>query len=209
MSRDFICKDAEIKLEIDVIPPYLSFWGKIHMVDKKFFVVKIDGKYVQNEPRRAKCTIPGEKNVCIISSKIHGFENDLLFIEIPTQNNIKVLQRRKYVRVEIDKDIECYLIGINDKRIENTKFFPAKLKDISGGGVLIKTSLSIPVGTVIVFEMILNGAPILLTVKVLRNIENNNDKTWNLGCEYIGITDNDRQRIISFCSKEQIKQKKR
>ncbi|SCY48285.1 flagellar brake protein [Alkaliphilus peptidifermentans] len=209
MSGAFISKDAAIKLEIDVIPPYLSFWGKIHLVDKKFFVVKIDGKYVQNEPRKVKCTIPNEKKVCVINSTIHGFENDLLFIEIPSNNNIEILQRRKYVRIAVDKEVECYLIGINDRRVENTKFFPATLKDISGGGVLLNTSLSIPIGTVIVFELDINGASILLTCKVLRNTENENNQSRNIGCEFIALSDNDRQRIISYCSKEQLKHKRK
>ena len=103
--------------------------------------------------------------------------------------------------VDTDIEVDCFLVGFQDRAIESDKRFPAVIKNISGGGVLLNTKLSIPKDTILLFELELEET-LLLTVRVLRN-EVDSDNSNNLGCEFIGITDEKRQKIIKYVNKLQ------
>ncbi len=207
--NDYLQVGMPIKLEVEVVPPYLSFWGAISKVNGDELTVKIDGHYAQNEVRRVKCTIPKDTKACIFETFIIKGSDHLLILKMPLDEDLSVIQRRKYVRASVDLPVNCYLIGINDQKVESHKLFPAVAKDISGGGILLNSSLSLPTGTIIVFELELSNQKLLLTAKVLRNTENAENKSRDLGCEFLGIDETDRQRIISYCTKMQIQKKRR
>ncbi|MBU5675004.1 PilZ domain-containing protein [Alkaliphilus sp. MSJ-5] len=210
MLDNFIQVGKTIKMEIDLIP-VLSFKGIIEKLEKDTFIVKIHGQYAQKEPQIVKCTISNstKTRVCIFETIIRNGNNNMLLLDTPNKENIKVTQRREYIRVPIDKEVSCYLIEINDRRIESDKIFPAIVKDISGGGVLLNSTLSFPIGTILVFEIELDDVKFLLTSKVLRNLESDEDGTRNLGCQFIGIDNGYRQKIIAYCNKQQLILKRR
>lgn len=210
MSDNFIQVGKTIKMEIDLIP-VLSFKGTIEKLEKDTFIVKINGQYAQKEPQVVKCTISNstKTRVCIFETIIRNGNNNMLFLDTPNKENIKVTQRREYIRVPMDKEVSCYLIEINDRRIESDKIFSAIVKDISGGGVLLNSTLSLPIGTILVFEIELDDIKFLLTSKVLRNLESEEDGTRNLGCQFIGIDNGHRQKIIAYCNKRQLILKRR
>ncbi|WP_192929581.1 flagellar brake protein [Alkaliphilus serpentinus] len=209
MLSKYLQEGERIKLEIDVIPPFLSFWGRVYKIEKKLFIVEISGQYIQKEPRKVKCTLPTEQKVCIFDTIIHGSQKNMLIIEMPNNNKVQVLQRRRYIRVPIDIGVQCFILGINDQKIETNKYISAIAKDISGGGVLINSSVSLPIGTVVVFEINLDGISLILTAKVLRNEENQTDATRDMGCEFIGLDDSNLMQLINFASKQQLKNKRR
>ncbi len=209
MSIGYLEEGSPIKLEVDVIPPYLSFWGIIKSIDEECLTIEIEGEYAQKEKRQVRCIIPKETKACIFETWIVKGDGSQLWLQKPNQEEIKVIQRRRYIRVSTEIPIVCYLVGFNDEKIDSHKFFPGVVRDISGGGVLINTPLSLPVGTVIVFELELDRSKLLLTAKVLRNTENYVDGTRELGCGFIGIDEADLQKITSYCSKMQIQTKRR
>lgn len=209
MLSNYLQEGTMIKLEVDVIPPFLSFWGKIHKADKKLLIVEITGQYIQKEPRKVKCTIPTDKKVCIFETIIHGSQNNMLIIEIPDAKKVQIVQRRKYIRIPIDIELQSFIIGINDQKVENNKYISVTAKDISGGGILLNSKISLPIGTVLVFEIKLEDIQLLLTAKVLRNEENSTDESRDIGCEFIGLDESNLKQIINFCSKQQLKNKRR
>lgn len=200
-----------IKIDINISPSYLYFKGIIESISDIEFIVKIDGQYIQKEPQTVKCTISNtsKTQVCIFETVIKSVENNKLILQTPGEKNVEIIQRRQYIRVPLDKEVNCYLIGINDRKIESNKTFLGIIKDISGGGVLLNSTLSLPVGTVLVFELELDNNKFLLTIRVLRNLENENNGTRDLGCQFIGIDETDRQMIISYCNKKQLSIKRR
>lgn len=209
MSIGYLEEGTPIKLEVDMIPPYLSLWGIIKAIDEQYLTVEIEGKYAQKEKRQVRCIIPKETKACIFETWILKGEGNQLLLQKPEEEGINVVQRRKYIRVATEIPVVCYLIGFNDEKINSRKFFPGVVKDISGGGVLINTPLSLPIGTVIVFELELDQSKLLLTAKVLRNTESYVDGTRELGCGFIGIDEADLQKIMSYCSKLQLQANKR
>ena len=205
MLNSFLKVGRSIKIEISIIPSYLFFKGFIENIKNDIFSIKIDGTYAQKDPQIVKCTITDDAKtkVCIFETIVKHVDKDHLILAIPEKEKINILQRREFIRVPLEKEVNCYLIGINDKKIESNKVFPATIKDISGGGVLLNSSLSLPPGTILVFEIELDHHKFLLTINVLRNIENEENGTMDLGCQFIGIDDSDRQRIMAYCNKKQ------
>lgn len=211
MSNNFLQPGKTIKMEIHVIPSYLSFRGIIEKVEKGIFTVKINGEYAQKEPQAVRCIITNNSKTraCLFETTIKHVINDQITLVIPNEKDMRVVQRREYIRVPVDKEVNCYLIGINGKKIESDKVFPAIVKDISGGGVLLNSPLSLPSGTVLVFEIEIDKNNFLLTIEVLRNLESEENGTRNLGCKFIGIDEGDRQKIIAYCNRQQLILKRR
>lgn len=206
MLNTFFHIGKTIKIEANMIPSYLFFKGTIENIEDNTLKIKIDGYYAQKDPQLVKCTITDEtkSKVCLFETVVSRALGGYLWLDMPKEENISIVQRREYIRVSLDKDVNCYLIGINERKVESNKVFPAKIKDISGGGVLLNSSLSLPPGTVLVFELELDQNKFLLTIKVLRNMESEANGMRDLGCQFIGIDDGDRQKIIAYCNKEQM-----
>jgi len=206
MQNSFLQVGKSIKMEINIIPSGLSLRGTIENIEKDTFIVKINGQYIQKEPQIVKCTISNttKTRICLFETIIKHGNNDKLILLNPNEEKIRIAQRRDHIRIPIDKEVNCYLVEINDRKVASDKVFPAIVKDISGGGLLLNSSLSLPVGTILVFETELDNSKFLLTIKVLRNLENEDDGTRYLGCQFVGIDDSDRQRIIAYCNKEQL-----
>lgn len=207
MYEKYLQPGKNIKLEISVNPPYLSFWGVIDHIKDDHIVVDITGQYVQKDDRQVNCIIPGTTKICFFQAIIKGCIEGKLVLSMPKPDDIKVMQRRKYARVPTNIGVNCFLIGINNKKINSNKIFSATVMDISGGGVLLNSKLSPPVGTLLVFELALENNQFVLTVKVLRNIENMADGSRSLGCKFVGIDDSDRQKIIAYTNKLQLRMK--
>lgn len=206
MANRFLEIGRPIKMEVDVIPTYVSLQGVIEELDKDVIVVKLDLEYLQKDPQKVRCTITDHARtlVCLFKTIIKETRGNRLVLVRPQDREVQITQRRKYLRVPIDKEVKCYLIGIGGRQVESDKVFPAKIKDISGGGALLNSPLSLPVGTVLVFEIQLDDLALLLTIEVLRLMENPEDGTNNIGCQFIGISNSDRQKIIAYCNKQQL-----
>lgn len=209
MFNSFFQEGRPIKMEVEVMPPYLSFGGIIGKVNEEFFIVEIEGQYVQNNSRKVKCKIPNESKLCVFETIIQEAKGNKLLLLNPRPDEVKIVQRREYVRVPVDIEVCCHLVGVADQNLDNSKIFNGKIRDISGGGVQLSTELSLPIGTILVFELELENNSFVLTARVVRNLEDEDGRTRNLGCEFIGIDESERQKIISYCSKRQLYLKKK
>jgi c-di-GMP-binding flagellar brake protein YcgR len=200
---------SQIKLEIDSAPRNLSFWGEIKQATKAEILVAIDGYYAQNEMKRVSCIVPVDSKICVFESLIKEAYGNNIVLLAPDADKISFVQRRSYVRVETNMPVKCFTLNSDCYEPESDKLFPAIIKDLSGGGALLSSTVNAPVGALLVFELLVEGKPLVVTAKIVRSTESNVDNSWDLGCEYIGIEDSDRQKIISYCSKLQLKRKKR
>ncbi len=198
-----------IKLEIDSAQPHLSIWGKIQDSSEEEIRVKIDGIYAQLEVKQVKCTVAMASKIYVFETYIKEAANNIIVLMTPKEDKVSVLQRREYLRVNTDIPIRCFLVNDQFVQLAENKFFPATIKDLSGGGLLISANISLPLETLFVFELDINKSPMVLTAKVVRNTENPDDSSRDLGCEFIGLDESDRQKIISYCTRLQVKRKKK
>ena len=200
-----------IRIEIGITPPCFLLQGTIEKTEENSFIVKINIGYIQKEPQEANCTIINDTmtQVCQFKTTIKHAENNLLTLVVPDEKDMQIVQRRRYIRVPINKEVDCYLTGLNYRGAGGDKIFSATVKNIGGDGVLLNSPLSLPAGTISVFEIELDNIQFLLTVKVLRAVENVENGTNDLGCQFVGISDADRQKIIAYCNKRQLALKRK
>ncbi len=211
MLSRFLRIGKVIRLEIGITPPCFLLQGIIKKIEGNSFIVEINIRYIQKEPQEVNCTITNDTitQICLFKTTIKHVENNLLTLIIPNEKDIQIVQRRRYIRVPINKEVNCYLMGINYRGVRDDKIFSAIAKDIGGDGILLNSPLFLPMGTILVFEIELDNIQFLLTVKVLRGMENTDDGTSNLGCRFIGISDADRQKIIAYCNRRQLALKRK
>ena len=88
-------------------------------------------------------------------------------------------------------------------KMDIDQFYSVRLVDISVGGVRLRSQNSIPLGSILVFEMMLDNEPMMLTVKVIRCVESHDKKNYDIGCQFMGLDSNDEQKISAFCLKLQ------
>ena len=69
-----------------------------------------------------------------------------------------------------------------------------KLLDISAGGVRIRTERRYPVGAVFTLEVELSPPPFLLTCRVLRAVERD-DERFEYGCRILELPERERDRL--------------
>lgn len=203
MLNDFIQKGNKIKIDIELDPSNISIYGIIDNIDDTLLEIIIDGTYIQNAVRNATCIIPGDIKTIKFETIILGSKNNRLYLAIPTNESIGVLQRRKHVRSPIDLYVNCCFVGFNEKKVDIDQYYTVKLTEISSGGVRINSHSSLPLGSILVFEMLLDNEPVMLTIKVLRCLESLDRKTFEIGCEFVGLDNSMEQKIMSYCFKLQ------
>lgn len=208
MQKNFIQKGKRIKISIATDPININIFGKIDVVDDTIIEVVIDGTYIQNTLRNAKCIIPGDVKTGQFETTILGAKNNRLFLTLPDEESIEILQRRKHIRSPVDFSVNSFLVGFEDKKLDEDVHYPSRLMDISVGGVRLKSQTSIPIGSVLVFEMVLEEEPILFSAKVTRCIESLDRRDYELGCQFVGLNHSDEQKLSTYCLKLQAQNRK-
>lgn len=208
MDGEFIQKGNKIKIDIEADPKDISIFGTVDIVDDTMLEVIIDGTYIQNTVRNAKCIVPGNQKIVRFETIILGSKNERLFLALPIEDDVEMFQRRKHMRTSIDMYVDCCFVGFNDKKIDVEQYYSVKLMDISVGGVRLKSKNSIPIGAILVFEMPIDSQSKMFTIKVIRCLESLDRKTYEIGCQFIGLDSSDEKKISSLCIRLQNKKNK-
>lgn len=121
---------------------------------------------------------------------------DLLFRE----------ELRSFFRVDTRLPVKI-MVDINEGDIVRQKMFEAKLLDMSGGGCRVFTPAPIAKGDV--FEIFFQGSmekveSVKVEARRVRRVEENNE----IGSEFYGISQNERDRIIKYVFKRQVEMRK-
>lgn len=202
MQSDFIKKGNSIRIEIEVDPTNLIIHGIIGNIDDALLEVAIEGTYIQNTVRNATCIIPGDVKTLKFDTIILGSKDNRLFLTLPTKDSIGILQRRKHKRSPMDEYVNCSFVGFNEKKLDIEQIYSVKLIEISMGGVRLKSQAPIPLGSILRFELSLHVNPaIKFKIKVLRCVESLDKKSFELGCEFIDLSESDALKIEDYCSK--------
>lgn len=211
MLGKFLQTGKIIRMEIGTTSPCFLLQGTIKKIEEELFIVGINIEYIQKGPQEVSCTLTNDTmtQVCRFKTVIKRVENNLLTLIAPEEKDMQIVQRREYIRVPVNKEVDCYLTGINHRKAESDKIFSATVKNIGGDGVLLGSPLLLQVGSILVFEIELDGIPLLLTVKVLREMKNVENGTNELGCQFIGISEADRQKVIAYCNRRQLTLKRK
>lgn len=119
-------------------------------------------------------------------------EGTIPFYMLSKPYNIKKIQRRDFVRVDVAKSINC---GI--KKDDEIKKIKAILLDLSGGGMRIRTSEKLESGDALLIEVEVDGVVVRVEGKVIRSIKGEN-KEYYSGIEFENIREATRDQIIKM-----------
>lgn len=142
-------------------------------------------------------------------TQINARNENLLFIKKPQKDQLNVIEKRSFNRVNCDIGFVASPISIGNKTILNSnKQFTGTILNISGGGVLTKTNLNLPVGMVFSFKLKLNTF-IDCKVMVNRTIASSEPYTFHSGCQFIAMDLESVKEISLYTFKEQLKHKRK
>lgn len=113
------------------------------------------------------------------------------------------IQRRKEHRVNVNIPVPINKIIFNNKDIIGlNKRFPANIYNISSGGVLLQSSLSVPINLKFVFDLIDENNKILCFLEIVRKEKCDGD--YYYGCKLKSVFEGDRERLGVFILKKQV-----
>jgi len=167
-----------------------------------------EGKYLPlNKSERVSIIYYEEKEVYQFEVDVLGRTIDVIpVILLSKPQNVRLIQRRNYVRVLILKVIKCLnidreLLAKDVSRIVGTtsshKFKEATLLDLSGGGMRIKTELKLQLNDGLIISLPLIEEEITIKAKVVR-CDEQQDNLRAYGLKFLDLEEKDRDKIIKY-----------
>jgi c-di-GMP-binding flagellar brake protein YcgR len=185
-------------------PGEVELSGKIENISENSIYVLLDYHFVHNKSElEVVCTIWDQQGKAYhFNSLIYKIKERAMTLKRPKASEIQQLMRREEIRMGVDIPVSCYIRSYGDQEINSDKFIPAVVKDLSIGGLLIHSRLSLPVDTVIVVELPIEEEMILATVRILRNLVC--EEGYAMGGQFVALDERDIQKIRAFVFRSQI-----
>ena len=125
-------------------------------------------------------------------------------------------EKRKYSRIEKNSIIEFKEL---DFPITNEGFASSRIKNISGNGLIFPADKKMEVGTILNLKVMLIGwdkekddffrydetaisEPLSILGRVVRIVEAVKGKTYEIGVEFINVSEDDRAALTKFIMKK-------
>ncbi|KXG75261.1 flagellar brake protein [Thermotalea metallivorans] len=204
-----LSENQRIQIKLINDPSDVALEGAIESITSDAIHVCLDYMFVHNKNNlKVACTVWDEiSRIYAFDTSIVHIEGQKLVLTKPEEHKIQRSDHRQQVRIDVNIPVSCYLRGIGDVKVTSEKFLPAVVKNLSTGGVLIHSPLSLPVGTVMVFELPLDKGMLLVTVEVLRNVPYGDG--YSMGAKFLALDDRDIQKIGAYVFREQIRLKRK
>ena len=135
----------------------------------------------------------------------------LIWIDIPEEDKIKKIQRRKFVRIPVLIDVRCAVINRDTKLSRDTlaglKFLNGTLLDLSGGGVKLKTQLEVKRDDILAIILPVEEGIILVKGEIKRIvIDELGDKICGVNFFDLKMMDQDKIiKLVFSIMREQMK----
>ena len=149
--------------------------------------------------------------LCTFTSKIYKHPNEIIFIEKPSDEQIKKVQRRRYFRVNVLADVEIFKQTSNDANQKGV--ITAYTHDISGGGLAFLTpQKSVEENEVVdgVLHLTLKNKKLEIKFKgkIIRVIQQENN-IYKSSLQFLHMTEPVRAELIHYCMMKQIESHKK
>lgn len=155
------------------------------------FRVKLKNKQKYEKGESVELFAMTNKGQLYFETIIKDVEEDILSIWFPL--SFKYLQRREFSRIKIEKNIELKL---------NNKIIPAKISDISAGGMKIITNEQLELGNNYSIIVNIENKEVKVIFEPIR-IEADTNKFISSGC-FKNISNYDRISLVQYCFRKQI-----
>jgi len=151
------------------------------------------------------CIIIDNTDIFEFYSKVKLLEGNTIIVEKPIEDGLNLIEKRKFSRVDCEIGFVARPMLINNISMEKSgKTFLGTIKNISAGGILAETNLCLPKGTVFSFKLKVNYFLECIT-RVRRVNEVPNLKKYEMGCDFIKMSEENIKTISMFTFKERLK----
>lgn len=130
---------------------------------------------------------------CDVISK--GREGNIIYYKLTSPYNIKKIQRRDYVRVQVLREIEYKNLTEMKDKAEIFEFKKGIMVDLSGGGLKIKTNERLKKHDHVIIRIQLENSRIEVHGEVVR-VESTPDKERLCGIKFTDINESEIDRIV-------------
>lgn len=144
----------------------------------------------------------------IYKDEVYSFETLVLgrrlipipVLELSRPSEIKKIQRRRYVRLRVNFDVDFRLVNSIEPGYDK-----GMTVDISGGGLQFTTKKELSVDDIIELRVSLPGRYPLETLARVVRVEKSNPKTTNysIGAEFENLRESQRDLVIAFVFEKQ------
>jgi len=135
------------------------------------------------------------------------FEGNVHLLRIMPLSEEEQIQRRYFFRFKCVRDVE-YRIFAHSETMEEERgdFKEGITKDISGGGICLCTDIKPEIGWYVEGRLKIHQAiPFIGQVVRVINVHDHGKYNYEVGIEFVEITNMNRERIISYIFEEQRK----
>ncbi|GEM_PF-539651 len=201
--------DLKVNEKLEVLKDNLRYKCIIQELEPEYMSITIpgyEGRYLLcDKEEELTLSYLEAKEVYTFKAKVIGKKIERIAMIILTKPyDIRHLQRRNYVRVEI---IEEVLFSVLPKR-ENNKSIEENLKasiewirgsalDLSGGGIRLQSRQDMNQGDYMLLNIPFVRNGIMLKGKIVRK-EKKDDKTYVYGVGFQGLRDKETDKIVRF-----------
>ena len=194
-----------------ILSPFTDteIYGNIKCITNKSLSLTVKTTGLLKEGWDILCIVLDNMDVYEFYSKVEFLEGNDVMIVRPMVDELSSIEKRSFSRVDCEIGFVASPMLINNISVEKSgKTFLGTIKNISAGGILAETKLCLPKGTVFSFKLKANYF-IDCVARVRRVNEVPNEKKYEMGCEFINMSEENIKTISMFTFKEQLKNKRK
>jgi c-di-GMP-binding flagellar brake protein YcgR len=145
-----------------------------------------------------------------LSTEITGRKKEPLpLLSIKVNDNIERIQRRRFFRVQINKQIKYISLKEQLDKETQPKFKETTVIDLSGGGLLMVLKDDLKINDRLMFKLDIDELDKLIEGKIVRIKYNKDGYSKTAGIEFVDLDRKDRDTIISYLFNYQRKLRRR
>ncbi len=196
---------------IIILAPFIDYetYAMVKHFDDNTVVLEVKTNKEVPINKEVLCIAVNDDSMFEFYTQISFRNEDMIFIKRPQQDQLSVIEKRNFSRINSNIGFVASPLSISNKTMINSdKKFTGLILNISGGGILTETNLNLPVSMVFGFKLKLN-AFIDCKVMVKRTIASPESNTFRSGCQFIDMDIESVKEISLYTFKEQLKQKRK
>lgn len=187
----------------------VEVYGNIKLITDRTLTLTVKTTGLLKEGWDILCLVIDNMDMYEFYSKVEFLDGTSVLIERPIEKGLSEIEKRRFNRADCEIGFVGRPMIINNVSVAKSgKTFTGVIKNISAGGVLAETNLCLPKDTVFGFKLKTNYF-IECIARVRRVSEVPNAKMYEMGCEFINLSEENTKIISMFTFKEQLKKKQK
>jgi c-di-GMP-binding flagellar brake protein YcgR len=187
----------------------VEVYGNVKLITDRSLTLTVKTAGLLKEGWDVLCLVIDDMDMYEFYSKVELLDGTNVLIEKPIEKGLSEIEKRRFNRVDCEIGFVARPMIINNVSVAKSgKTFTGIIKNISAGGILTETNLCLPRDTIFDFKLKANYF-IECIARVRRVSEVTNSKMYEMGCEFINMSEENTKIISMFTFKEQLKKKER